>query len=148
MIHSTCTKFFPSSHLAKARGKTDHVHYYHIRTNEPWCRDHGPIYLTRAEDPRLAIVDWDNPTLAPKERDLLFVGGADLSAGHQLGLQCVEHRALGGWFSSPDADCAALLGELARKNFLLSIKVLSGDKVGADRYPCAERREHKHQNEG
>ena len=30
-----------------------------IPTNEPWCRDHGPIFLTRDKDPRLAIVDWD-----------------------------------------------------------------------------------------
>ena len=30
-----------------------------IPTNEPWCRDHGPIFLTRAKDPRLAVVDWD-----------------------------------------------------------------------------------------
>ncbi len=28
-------------------------------TNEPWCRDHGPIFLTRNEEPRLAVVDWD-----------------------------------------------------------------------------------------
>jgi agmatine deiminase len=46
-------------HLAKGGVKTDHVTFFRIRTNEPWCRDHGPIYLTRAEDPRLAIVDWD-----------------------------------------------------------------------------------------
>jgi len=36
--------------------------YYRIPTNEPWCRDHGPIFLTR-KDPaaagRLAVVDWD-----------------------------------------------------------------------------------------
>jgi agmatine deiminase len=29
-----------------------------IPTNEPWCRDHGPIFLTRKEEPRMAIVDW------------------------------------------------------------------------------------------
>ena len=33
--------------------------FYRIPTNEPWCRDHGPIFLTRLEQPRLAIVDWD-----------------------------------------------------------------------------------------
>ena len=33
--------------------------FHLIPTNEPWCRDHGPIFLTRAEDPRLAVVDWD-----------------------------------------------------------------------------------------
>jgi spectinomycin phosphotransferase len=27
------------------------------------------------DDDKLAIVDWDNPILAPKERDLMFVGG-------------------------------------------------------------------------
>jgi len=46
-------------HLAKGQVKTDRVTFFHIPTNEPWCRDHGPIYLTRAEDPRMAIVDWD-----------------------------------------------------------------------------------------
>ncbi|MEO6872582.1 MAG: agmatine deiminase family protein, partial [Chthoniobacterales bacterium] len=33
--------------------------FHEIPTNEPWCRDHGPIFLTRAEEPRLAVVDWD-----------------------------------------------------------------------------------------
>src|SRR5213082_894468 len=34
--------------------------FYRIPTNEPWCRDHGPIFLTRpAGARRLAIVDWD-----------------------------------------------------------------------------------------
>ena len=46
-------------HLAKANAKSDHVTFHHIPTNEPWCRDHGPIYLTRAEQPQMAIVDWD-----------------------------------------------------------------------------------------
>jgi agmatine deiminase len=38
---------------------TSHVEYLHIPTNEPWCRDHGPIFIKRASEPRLAIVDWD-----------------------------------------------------------------------------------------
>ena len=29
-----------------------------------------------AENEALYIVDWDNPILAPKERDLMFIGGA------------------------------------------------------------------------
>ncbi len=45
--------------LAKARAKSDHVTFFHIPTNEPWCRDHGPIFLTREKDPNLAILDWD-----------------------------------------------------------------------------------------
>ncbi len=46
-------------HLTKAHAKFDHVTFHHIQTNEPWCRDHGPIYLKREEAPKMAIVDWD-----------------------------------------------------------------------------------------
>jgi len=37
----------------------ERISFHSIPTNEPWCRDHGPIFLTRDLDPRLAIVDWD-----------------------------------------------------------------------------------------
>jgi len=43
----------------KHNARVEHVTFHHIPTNEPWCRDHGPMFLTRAEEPRLAIVDWD-----------------------------------------------------------------------------------------
>jgi len=35
------------------------ITYREIPTNEPWCRDHGPVFLVRKDDPKLAIVDWD-----------------------------------------------------------------------------------------
>jgi agmatine deiminase len=35
------------------------ITFYRVPTNEPWCRDHGPIFLTRDLEPRLAVVDWD-----------------------------------------------------------------------------------------
>ena len=38
---------------------TSHVRYFHIPTNEPWCRDHGPIFIKRNSAPQLAVVDWD-----------------------------------------------------------------------------------------
>jgi len=37
----------------------EQISFHLIPTNEPWCRDHGPIFLTRDLDPKLAIVDWD-----------------------------------------------------------------------------------------
>lgn len=37
----------------------ERVTFRRIPTDEPWCRDHGPIFLTRDEDPRMAVVDWD-----------------------------------------------------------------------------------------
>jgi agmatine deiminase len=46
--------------LSRSRGiDLDRVALYRIPTNEPWCRDHGPIFLTREADPKLAVVDWD-----------------------------------------------------------------------------------------
>jgi agmatine deiminase len=37
----------------------DRISFHLVPTNEPWCRDHGPIFLTRDVDPKLAVVDWD-----------------------------------------------------------------------------------------
>jgi agmatine deiminase len=37
----------------------ERITFYPVPTNEPWCRDHGPIFLTRDRDPQLAVVDWD-----------------------------------------------------------------------------------------
>jgi agmatine deiminase len=37
----------------------ERISFFGVPTNEPWCRDHGPIFLTRDRDPRLAVVDWD-----------------------------------------------------------------------------------------
>ncbi len=36
----------------------ERIEFFHIPTNEPWCRDHGPIFLTRKESPRLAAVNF------------------------------------------------------------------------------------------
>lgn len=37
------------------------VHFHHFPAHEPWCRDHGPIFLTRESGGRRerAVVDWD-----------------------------------------------------------------------------------------
>jgi len=34
------------------------VEFFNIPTNEPWCRDHGPIFVTRKTSPSLAINDF------------------------------------------------------------------------------------------
>jgi agmatine deiminase len=35
-----------------------HLRFARIPTNEPWCRDHGPIFVTRKEDPKVLVLDW------------------------------------------------------------------------------------------
>jgi agmatine deiminase len=34
------------------------VKFFPFPAYEPWCRDHGPIFLTREEGPRLCVLDW------------------------------------------------------------------------------------------
>jgi agmatine deiminase len=59
-----CINVCNGAHEAEARAvlrelSMERITFYRIPTNEPWCRDHGPIFLTRDVDPRLAVVDWD-----------------------------------------------------------------------------------------
>jgi agmatine deiminase len=44
--------------LSRCNASTAHVTFHHIATNEPWCRDHGPIFVTRRDEPRLLVLDW------------------------------------------------------------------------------------------
>lgn len=58
-----CINVSNGAHEAEARAVLDglpqeRITYYTIPTNEPWCRDHGPIFLTRDQDPGLAVIDW------------------------------------------------------------------------------------------
>lgn len=41
------------------------------------------------------IVDWDNPILAPKERDLMFIGGGQGFAGHTAQEETLFYRGYG-----------------------------------------------------
>jgi agmatine deiminase len=47
-------------HLRSGRVPLDRVHFHHFPAYEPWCRDHGPIFLVRdaAGSRERAIVDW------------------------------------------------------------------------------------------
>jgi agmatine deiminase len=59
-----CINVCNDAHEAEAREvlrglPIKRIAFHHIPTNEPWCRDHGPIFLTRETDPKLAVVDWD-----------------------------------------------------------------------------------------
>jgi agmatine deiminase len=41
-----------------AKAPADRIEYFSIATNEPWCRDHGPIFLKRKAAPNLAALDF------------------------------------------------------------------------------------------
>jgi agmatine deiminase len=59
-----CINVCNGAHEAEARAVLDGlpmecITFYTVPTDEPWCRDHGPIFLTRDDEPRLVVVDWD-----------------------------------------------------------------------------------------
>jgi agmatine deiminase len=47
--------------LQKEKVPLERVHFHHFPAYEPWCRDHGPIFLIRdtGVTHERAIVDWD-----------------------------------------------------------------------------------------
>jgi len=59
------------------RGRSSGDGLYLISAEFSGCRPsdlHARNVLLRSDD-ELVIIDWDEPILAPKERDLMFVGG-------------------------------------------------------------------------
>jgi agmatine deiminase len=44
--------------LAEAEAQGE-ITFHRFPTNDAWCRDHGAIFITRDDQPRLAAVDWD-----------------------------------------------------------------------------------------
>src|SRR4029453_12806188 len=59
-----CINICNSAHEAEAREALhglppERISFYLVPTNEPWCRDHGPVFSPRNIGPKLAVVDWD-----------------------------------------------------------------------------------------
>jgi agmatine deiminase len=53
-------KKFAIKNLQKANVDLDNVEFFINRTNDAWCRDHGPAFLINPNaDQRKVIVDWD-----------------------------------------------------------------------------------------
>lgn len=46
--------------LRENRTPLERVHFHHFPAYEPWCRDHGPIFLVREQNGKRerAVVDW------------------------------------------------------------------------------------------
>ena len=69
----------------------DRVEYFHIPTNEPWCRDHGPIFVRRKSSPRLAVLDFEFNAwgwkLSPFEAD----DEVARKVAGELGLPVLDH---------------------------------------------------------
>jgi spectinomycin phosphotransferase len=91
----------------------------------------GNILISNSED--LYIVDWDNPLLAPKERDLMFIGGGIDGIWKSKREEAVFYEGYG----QPEINLAALayyryervIEDLA----VIGEQLLLTDEGGADR---------------
>lgn len=46
-------------HLSKNGARDGHVRFFRHPSYEPWCRDHGPIFLKHKDSGDRVVVDWD-----------------------------------------------------------------------------------------
>lgn len=69
----------------------DCLEFFQIPTNEPWCRDHGPIFLKRRDDPRIAAVSFGfnawGYKLSPFEDD----GAAAALMANEMGIPVFDY---------------------------------------------------------
>ncbi len=69
-------------------GRSDAVEYFLVPTNEPWCRDHGPVFILNDATGEVAVADFDFNAWGGK------YGGADFdrkvpsTLARMLGLRC------------------------------------------------------------
>jgi agmatine deiminase len=72
-------------------GKCDSVQYFRVPTDEPWCRDHGPVFLVNDATGEVAVADFEFNSWGRKlprwELDRL----APVAIARQLGLRCFSN---------------------------------------------------------
>lgn len=68
----------------------ERVEFFHIPTNEPWCRDHGPIFVKREQEPKLAVVDFGYNAWGWKYPPCDFDDQVPTLVGKKLGLRVFD----------------------------------------------------------
>jgi len=51
-------EYIVRGHLREGGCPLRNVRFHHIKTNEAWCRDHGPAFVVNRARKKLAVVDW------------------------------------------------------------------------------------------
>lgn len=69
-------------------GPAPNIRFHHIPTNEPWCRDHGPTFVTRPGE--VAVVDWDYNAYGGKFRPFDSDDAVPQRIAGLLGVPCFQ----------------------------------------------------------
>ena len=79
------------SEVRRHIGKHDNIHYFHVPTDEPWCRDHGPVFLVNDATGEVAVAEFEfnswGRTLPRWDLDRL----APVAIARQLGMRCFSN---------------------------------------------------------
>jgi spectinomycin phosphotransferase len=99
---------------------------------------HGGNILIRTdgEPPVLYIVDWDNPLLAPKERDLMFIGGGIDEIWKSKYDEAMFFEGYGKATINPTALAYHRYERIIQDLVAYSEQLLLTDEGGADREPA------------
>lgn len=68
----------------------ERVRFFHIKTNEPWCRDHGPIFLVNKAEKKKMILDWGYNAWGGKYPPYDADDKVPTEIGKRLGLPTLE----------------------------------------------------------
>lgn len=69
-------------------GRGGDVRYFHVPTDEPWCRDHGPIFLVNDATGEVAVADFDFNAWGGKYEGTSRDRKAPSAVARLLGLCC------------------------------------------------------------
>jgi agmatine deiminase len=90
-VHINVNDAAEEAEVRRHVGKHDSIRYFHVPTDEPWCRDHGPIFLVNDATGEVAVGDFEFNSWGRKlprwELDRL----APVAIARQLGLRCFSN---------------------------------------------------------
>lgn len=95
----------------------ERVEFFHIPTNEPWCRDYGPIFVQRDRAPQLAVVNFGYNAWGGKYPPYDADNAVPIRVGKALNLPIFDRQGLVLEGGSIDANGAGTL--LTTENCLL-----------------------------
>lgn len=84
-----------ASEEAEARrhiGDCGNVGFFHVPTDEPWCRDHGPIFLVNDATGEVAVGDFDFNAWGGKYEGTQHDRKVPSTLASLLGLRCFTHK--------------------------------------------------------
>ena len=72
-------------------GRHDAVEYFQVPTDEPWCRDHGPIFLVNDQTGEVAVADFDFNAWGGKYEGTDRDRRVPSTIAQLLGMRCFTH---------------------------------------------------------